>query len=189
MNKICIVKLRKRMGQAAEPEQSFGSRACDAGIVNELPVLACEQTGIQPMQAERDCSEKNNTGRGKQVTLTLTEQQMRDLGSNPHVMSRLSGEFTAGPRTIERNGAPLVIQFQFAATMPLQMLKTGEVMQMLRISKNYLGKVVREGKLKSYKVGKLRRFLLDDILSYLCENCSPTDFPGNSIKRRPIKGF
>jgi len=38
---------------------------------------------------------------------------------------------------------------------------------MLQISKSFLQKLVNEKKLNSYKLGRMRRFLLEDILEYL----------------------
>ena len=46
---------------------------------------------------------------------------------------------------------------------------------MLRISKSYLSKAVKEGNVKSYKFGRLRRFMLDDILSYLADHQEITE--------------
>lgn len=41
---------------------------------------------------------------------------------------------------------------------------------MLQVSSGFLMKRVKEKKLKSYKLGRLRRFSLEDILNYLTEN-------------------
>jgi excisionase family DNA binding protein len=40
---------------------------------------------------------------------------------------------------------------------------------MLQISRSFLRKLVKNGTIKSYKIGKLRRFLLEDILDYLSQ--------------------
>jgi excisionase family DNA binding protein len=180
MEKICIVKLRKKMGHATEPGISFRSDAWEESTANQSPVLVLEQSRMQEMHDKRGRPESNGVATGRTVALTLNQQQMNALGANPHLMSLLNNEFTGGLETIKQQGDPLVIKFQFAAMIPLRLLKSREVMQMLRISKNYLSKVVREGKLKSYKIGKLRRFLLDDILSYLHDNCEFADLPPNS---------
>lgn len=47
------------------------------------------------------------------------------------------------------------------------MLKTGHVCQILQISNSALMNLVKSKKIKSYKIGRLRRFLLQDILDYL----------------------
>jgi excisionase family DNA binding protein len=189
MDKICIVKLRKKMGHAVEPGGSFRSHRSGASTTNELPVLVSEQFRIPAVHDERYRSERDGVAMDRTVGLTLTEQQMNALGSNPHLMSLLNGKFTGGIETIEHQGEHLVIQFQFASMIPFRLLKSSEVLQMLRISRNYLSKIVNEGKLKSYKIGKLRRFLLNDILSYLHDNCVPADLSRNSMAKTPLNGL
>lgn len=189
MDKICIVKLRKKMGHTAERGASFRSHGYEASTAHELPVLVSEQTRIQEVQDERYRSESKSDAMDRTVDLTLTEQQMNTLGSNPHLMSLLNGKFTGGFETIENQNEHLVINFQFASMIPLRLLKSSEVLQMLRISKSYLSKLVREGELKSYKIGKLRRFLIDDILSYLHDNCDLADLPRNSMDKVPQGGI
>ncbi len=41
---------------------------------------------------------------------------------------------------------------------------------MMQVSAGFLMKLVREKKLKSYKLGRLRRFSFQDVLNYLTEN-------------------
>jgi excisionase family DNA binding protein len=41
---------------------------------------------------------------------------------------------------------------------------------MLQVSSGFLMKLVKGKKLKSYKLSRLRRFSLEDILNYLTEN-------------------
>ena len=189
MNKICIVKLRKKMEQALAPGQTFSSHVCEANRVNELSILVSEQAKIQEMHDKEGCSESKGSAAVETVTLALTKQQMNALRSNPQLTSLLTSEFIGGVKTIEHQGVPLVIKFQFSATIPLRLLKSSEVLQMLRISKSCLSKIVREGKLKSYKIGNRRRFLLDDILSYLHDNCELTDLLRNSMVKTPGSGL
>lgn len=40
---------------------------------------------------------------------------------------------------------------------------------MLQISRSFLTKLIKAGQMKSYKLGRLRRFLLEDILEYLSQ--------------------
>jgi predicted DNA-binding transcriptional regulator AlpA len=159
MDKICIVKLRKRMGHAPE------------------------------VLDERQRSEIKDPETGKTTALTLTREQTQDLLSNPRLMSLVNGKFAGYLKTGGRLDAPLVIQFQFASMIPLRLLKSSEVMQMLSISQHTLSKIMREGGLKSYKIGKLRRFLLDDILVYLHDNCELAGLPPDSRANAPNNGF
>jgi excisionase family DNA binding protein len=66
----------------------------------------------------------------------------------------------------------------------VRLLKTEEVVHMLRISKGYLRKIIRQGELKSYKLGRLRRVMFDDVLSYLEGSQSET---GTSIRQQTSK--
>jgi excisionase family DNA binding protein len=50
------------------------------------------------------------------------------------------------------------------------MLNSKDVCRMLQVSRSFLAKLVRTGQVNSYKIGKLRRFLLEDILEYLGHN-------------------
>jgi len=50
------------------------------------------------------------------------------------------------------------------------MLKSEHVCQMLQISRSLLMNLVKSRKIRSYKIGRLRRFLLEDILDYLSKS-------------------
>ena len=52
----------------------------------------------------------------------------------------------------------------------MKMLTSSDVRDMLQVSRAFLTKLVRVGKLKSYKIGRLRRFSLEDILALLSES-------------------
>jgi excisionase family DNA binding protein len=49
------------------------------------------------------------------------------------------------------------------------MLDSKKVCHMLQVSRSFLSKLVKAEQIKSYKIGKLRRFLLEDILEYLSQ--------------------
>ena len=189
MDKICIVKLRKRMEHTAEQEGSLRGPGTDAGRAAEAPVLVSKPAVLPEAPEEKHHRDIKGLEAGQAVALTLTREQMQDLASSPRLMSLLSGKFTGDFAASEPHDEPLVVQFQFASELPLRLLKSSEVVQMLRISQHYLSKVVKEGNLKSYKVGKLRRFLLDDIISYLNDNKELVDLPGNPRTGEAEEGF
>jgi excisionase family DNA binding protein len=189
MDKICIVKLRQRMGQAIETGEPFRNLGSDDERAMETPVLVPPRTGACGGDEARQHREDKFVESTKTAAFTLTRDQMRRLTSNPHLMSLLNGKFSGGIETVEHHDDAFVVQFQFASMIPLRLLKSSDVVQMLRISKYLLRKIVREGNLKSYKIGRLRRFLLDDILSYLQENCEVADLPCNSRNETSVRGF
>jgi excisionase family DNA binding protein len=54
------------------------------------------------------------------------------------------------------------------------MLAPNQVCQMLQVSRSFLQKIIHENKVKSYKLGRMRRFLLEDILEYLSNDAEVT---------------
>ncbi len=55
--------------------------------------------------------------------------------------------------------------FHFKPVYTTRMLNTRMLLVMLQISKSMLYRLVKEKAIKSYKVGKLRRFLLEDVVA------------------------
>ncbi len=63
----------------------------------------------------------------------------------------------------------IVFNFHFKTIPSISMLSNKDVCHMLGVSASFLKHLVREGKIKSHKMGRLRRFALDDVLEYLCD--------------------
>lgn len=61
----------------------------------------------------------------------------------------------------------VVFRFHFSQVQNPKMLTPAEVCEMMRISRSFLGKIVKHGSIKSYKIGRLRRFLVTHVLDYL----------------------
>jgi excisionase family DNA binding protein len=80
-----------------------------------------------------------------------------------------------------------VFKFAFEPPPAVRLLKMREVIEMLRISKGYLRKIVRRGELKSYKIGRLRRIKFDDILSYL-EDSQEVAAAGQRVSQKISQG-
>jgi excisionase family DNA binding protein len=64
----------------------------------------------------------------------------------------------------------IVFNFRLKTDETLKMLTVSQVGQMLQISKSFLIRLVKEKKIKSYKFGRLRRFLLSDVIDYLAHS-------------------
>jgi excisionase family DNA binding protein len=189
MEKICIVKLRRKIGTPPKPEQvgkpessrktevrpedphSAGGKAVDA----PLPRM-----GSAPRETGEGVASpgEREEGAEKPISITLTAEQARALCANRRLKPLLGGEFTQEGEGTDARGEPIVFRFEFEQMPPPRFLKAAEVLQMLRISRSLLNKLVRKGNLKAYRIGRLRRFLLDDILSYLENDRNPMDPPG-----------
>jgi len=72
----------------------------------------------------------------------------------------------------QTNDGKTAFNFHFKPVYTTRMLNAQDVAIMLQISKSMLYRLVKEKELKSYKVGKLRRFLLEDVVAYLSGSLS-----------------
>jgi len=81
----------------------------------------------------------------------------------------LNGDATGVSLDIQRHTeGQIIFNFQFKKVEDIvRMLKAKHVCQMLQISNSLLMSLVKSKKIRSYKVGRLRRFLLQDVLDYL----------------------
>ncbi len=66
----------------------------------------------------------------------------------------------------EENGS-VVFNFHLDLDRDFEMFKPNQVCLMMQISRSLLNRMVQENKIKSYKIGRLRRFSLKDILEAL----------------------
>ncbi len=173
MDKICIVKLRKNLtdlksiGLGGGP----GNRVDEGQTAAGGTVPAAEQQGPNGAHDGFGIAGRQNEGSDRTVSLTLTPEQLDLLRLNPNLPPFFScgagAQGLAGSRQKEET---VVLRFAFDPTPPVRLLKMDEVVQLLRISKGYLNKIIREGKLKSYRLGRLRRIKFDDVLAYLEES-------------------
>ncbi len=71
----------------------------------------------------------------------------------------------------------VVFNFRLKTDETLKMLTVSQVGQMLQISRSFLIRLVKAKKIKSYKFGRLRRFLLTDVIDYLSFSEDPVVLP------------
>ncbi len=161
MEKICIAKLRRSMTYPGHPDEAFGheNRAGEEKRSTGCSFAAFDGSGSAESRAA--------AAEGETVSLPLTREQMNKLQSNQRLAALLMGARAEGAAVMHHRDAPVIIKFEFEPMPPVRLLKVEEVLQMLRISKGSLNRIIREGQLKSYKFGRLRRIMLGDVLSYL----------------------
>ncbi|MCX5838561.1 MAG: helix-turn-helix domain-containing protein [Deltaproteobacteria bacterium] len=169
MEKICIVKLRKRMTNPVDVQKAWGERdvANEDRRLKGLSLAGADNRCIREIDDGSFRPDDKKDAADRTVLLMLTQDQTRALRTNPHIVSFLSTKSAEGSEALRDRDGTIVVKFEFGSIPPMRLLKVEEVIQMLRISRSYLNKLVRQGKLKSYKLGRLRRLILDDILSYL----------------------
>lgn len=157
MDKICIVKRRKETGELAYQET--------AGV--DEPIVD------QPQLANVSCSFVTGSS-GVHIQDALPSAMPGNIDQKLSVqLNPLNprGLEQCGPNMITGNQeGKFMFNFLFKQVHDIRMLSPKDVCIMLKISPRFLSKLVTTGKIDSYKLGRLRRFLLDDILTYLAEN-------------------
>ncbi len=120
-------------------------------------------------------TEEGNSGpadKGSEVfTFNLTSQQQKLVKSSSHIKSLMDKAADNPALDVQQQeDGHIVFKFNLEKMDTVKMLKSEHVCQMLQISKSLLSRLVREKKIRSYKVGRLRRFSLEDVLAYLTDN-------------------
>jgi excisionase family DNA binding protein len=109
------------------------------------------------------------------ISIIMTKEQSILLQQSEYIKELLSG--TKSDPSFDIKLTPdgqLAINFRFNDSLMLRMLAPNQVCQMLQVSRSFLQKLIHENKIKSYKLGRMRRFLLEDILEYLSNDAEFT---------------
>ncbi len=102
------------------------------------------------------------------ISIIMTKEQSALLQQSEYIKELLSGTKNNPSFDIKLNAdGQLAINFHFNDSFLLRMLAPNQVCQMLQVSRSFLQKLIHEKKINSYKLGRMRRFLLEDILEYL----------------------
>jgi excisionase family DNA binding protein len=177
MEKISIVRRRKTGLKEPGVDQSP-----DSGLKAFPEQESNMPTGALTRKADNnrpktDISEgfaENNSG---ELSVKLTPEQYKVVESSQYLGSFLNGEASGVSLDVQHNqDGQIVFNFQFKKVDTVRLLKAEHVCQMLQISKTLLVKLVKTQKIKSYKIGALRRFLLEDILNYLASSEEFADY-------------
>ena len=180
MEKLCIVKRRSKPTQPQGPDST-------TTIVTQEPETVVEERDLQAIEIENTNAPSTNasssinvhdgdhlifkevTGEEEQIfSIQLTPQQSQVVQSMNCIKDLLSGKHHGVKMSMEQtNDGKTAFNFHFKPVYTTRMLNAQDVAIMLQISKSMLYRLVKEKELKSYKVGKLRRFLLEDVVAYL----------------------
>ena len=169
MEKICIVRRRKRSGQGSE-------RIDDCSSLGEIISYetAVKENAFQSPSPHYSC----NVHRGDDMSSTDTMDDVVSINLTPEqTLGMQSSNFapylahgiSLGTALEVENVADdrIILHFHFEKKNTLRMLKARHVCEMLQISGSTLSKLVRKKKIRSFKIGRLRRFSVDDVLAYL----------------------
>jgi len=157
MDKICIVKRRKGAKQGQEsvievPQKELTNQVPETK--NEVPVFE-EVTG--------DKSEV--------ISIQLTPEQSAMVQSLDYIRSLSMDKEHGVKLDISKDAeGKILFNFHFKPVYTVKMLNAKSVCEMLQIGKSFLTKLIKTKQLKSYKIGRRRRFSLEDVLEYLSKN-------------------
>jgi excisionase family DNA binding protein len=175
MEKLCIVKRRSRPEERGEDSTTT--------IVSQEQETIVEEQDVQQIDNEPTLEKANSfnvhdgdtlifkevAGEEEQIfSIQLTPQQSQVVQSMNCIKDLLSGKHHGVKMSMEQTtDGKTAFNFHFKPVYTTRMLNAQDVAVMLQVSKSMLYRLVKEKELKSYKVGKLRRFLLEDVVEYL----------------------
>jgi excisionase family DNA binding protein len=168
MEKICIV--RRRIQNPALPEElslCIEKEEQKAYGLADLPSFAPDGNGKQHISPFRSAVRDDD----HVIRIQLTSDQCKVVQSNGcfnHLLGKILGNIDID---IERyEDGQIVFNLHIKQVQRADMLDSKKVCQMLQISKSFLVRLMKTERIKSYKLGRLRRFLLEDILEYLSQS-------------------
>jgi len=168
MEKICIVKRRR---EQAQPDVKFKPAPPDNKIDILPPPVAKSDTttGNQSqLSPHKKIVEEFMDDSTSVISIIMTKEQSALLQQSEYIKELLGGAKKDPSLDIKINhDGQLALNFRYNESILLRMLCSNQVCQMLQVSKSFLQKLVNEKKINSYKLGRMRRFLLEDILEYL----------------------
>ncbi len=167
MGKICIVKRRKREEQAG----SGPSDGADLYMLERHDFEGLKSPDGSPLSWSHPLLDGLSDPEDHKFSLELTPAQTEVVRSHSCFKLLLGAEADGSGVNLERTEeGNVVFNFYFRQVYFAKMLTSADVCSMLQISKAFLSRLVRDGELKSYKIGRLRRFSLEDILAHLGED-------------------
>ena len=184
MEKFSLVRRRKKI----EPPE----------IKEDLPQDKEHQKKIEPPEIKEDLphkqhwneillrkiSEKMNIGKKEDpvfeevtadkdevVTVELTPDQSEVIQSTNYIKDLLEGIGSGVKLDIDQSEpGKIFFNFYFKPIYTVKMLTTKNVCELLQVSRSYVTKLIKTEQIKSYRIGRRRRFSLEDMLDYINKN-------------------
>ncbi len=164
MEKICIVKRRQRMNQDLGVDISKQD-------LNDFNFFENYDDILKDTAGGNNDIKRETVIKSDVISFKLPEEQSFKISSNSYMESLFKGKAKGFVADIQHTeNGQIIFNLSFEKATSIKMLKSKQVCKMLQISKYYLAKLVTCNKIRSYKLGKLRRFSLDDIIDYLAKS-------------------
>ena len=172
MEKICIVKRRR---EYAQTEVKLILPDNQSHILPSGVAISSFAINNHPEFSDKKIVEEFTDKSSSVISITMTKEQSALLQQSEYIKELLSGAKNDPSLDIKLNSdGRISLNYHFNDSLILRMLSSNQVCQMLQISRSFLRKIINENKLNSYKLGRMRRFLLEDILEYLSNDAEVT---------------
>lgn len=167
MEKICIVR-RRIQSPAPAGQPSLYDRNAKATGAEFLGLPLCQPDGNGKQHASPFRTAVRDDDHVIRIQLTPEQcKVVRSSGCADEFIGRILGNINLDLESYE--DGQIVFNIHLKQIRRTDMLDSKRVCQMLQVSRSFLARLVRTETLKSYKLGRLRRFLLEDILEYLSQ--------------------
>jgi excisionase family DNA binding protein len=165
MEKICIVRRRIQVPELSEqPSFCIEKAERKTNELSDFHSFASDGNGKQHVSPFRSAVRDDD----HVIRIQLTPDQCKVVQPNGcfnHFLGRILGNIDLDIEHYE--DGQIVFNLHLKQVQRADMLSSKKVCQMLQISRSFLSKLMKTEQIKSYKIGRLRRFLLEDILEYL----------------------
>jgi len=177
MEKLCIVRRRK-----SEPGIRFSAAEGLVRVASGSRTVPLEASNTISLDWNYPLRGDISTPDDQKLSIELTPTQADVVKSHAYFKLLLGGEADGSSLNIQRaEDGEVTFNFYFKQVYLSKLLTIPDVCGMLQVSKAFLTRMVKQGKLKSYKIGKLRRFSLEDILAHLSESAEAWPKGGNNV--------
>ena len=174
MEKISIVKRRREYPQ---PEVKVTQPEISETITPEVVVSSIAIENNIEFPDKKIVEELFVDNSSSVISITMTKEQSDLLQQSDYIKELLNGTKNDPSLDIKLNpDGRISFNYRFNDSLLLRMLSSNQVCQMLQISRSFLQKLVHDKKINSHKLGRLRRFLLEDILEYLSNDADLEQF-------------
>ncbi len=166
MEKFSIVRRRRDCPLAKQHQ-------IDSHSINEKESISISSSTLNKtgpfVKKEELHAPESTIAKTDAISVNLTPEQSYHLRSRGCLNYFLERDATTGVSLdIQQHSEGLIVfNFQFEKESVVRMLTAKQVCQMLQVSNSLLMGLVKSKKIRSYKVGRLRRFFLQDVLDYL----------------------
>jgi excisionase family DNA binding protein len=173
MGKLCIVRRRKSESAPGVAENLDHS-------------LADRRRNRAERASNRICLARDYPLRGdaaapddQELSIELTPSQADVVKPRAYFKVLQGGKADRSSVGVQRSdNGEIAFNFYFKQVYLSKLFTASDVCDMVHVSKAFLTRLVKTGKLKSHKVGRTRRFSLEDVFARL----------GESLKARPKGG-